>query len=80
MPEPLKSAPRVGEPGPTSGNPIVEMVQLTCYVCNLHTYVQNTAEYKPFGDDRTKTQCTWCGCDTHITASFHMEPLWAMNW
>jgi len=72
--------PRAGEPGPATGNPVEEMVKLTCYVCNQDTYVRNTPDYKPFGDDRTKLQCTWCGCDVRITASVHMEPLWIMHW
>jgi hypothetical protein len=80
MAEPLKSPPAPGDPGPSTGNKVVEMVELTCYVCTRRTYLQNVPEYKPFGNDRTKTQCTWCCGDTRITASYHMEPLWAINW
>jgi hypothetical protein len=78
--KPLKVMPQAGQPGPTTGNPIWEMVELTCYVCNKPTYVLNTEDYKPFGDDRTQVHCAFCQGITRISASFHVEPLWKMGW
>lgn len=79
-PTPLKAAPQTGSPGPSTGNPVMELVVLQCYQCDQQTIVQNGPNYTPFGDDRTKLQCAWCGCDVRIVSSLHVEPLWLMHW
>jgi hypothetical protein len=79
MARPLEHMPQAGQPGPATGNFVIELVVLKCYVCEQTMMVQNAPGFQPFGDDRTKLQCCWCGCDVHIVQSLHVEPLWQVD-
>ena len=79
-PKPLEAAPQTGSPGPATGNPVWELASFACWSCHKVTYVQNAPEIKYFGADKTDIRCAFCGEATHLTASFHVEPLWKMEW
>ena len=77
MPEPLKVMPQAGTPGPSTGNPIWELVEYTCHACKKSLLVHNYKELDPF---HVNINCAFCDGATTLTRSFHVEPLWEMGW